>query len=527
MPRVTIDQHAIDVPAGSTVLQAAAQLGLEIPTLCHLEGYRPSTSCLVCLVKTGGRVLPACGTPVSEGMIVESETEEVHRLRRNALELLLSDHVGDCLAPCHFACPAHMDVPSMLRAIQTKDYRGALMTVKEDIALPAVLGHVCPKPCEKGCRRNAADGPVAVCQLKRMVAEMDLSSGQPYLPAPPPATGKRVAIIGGGPTGLSAAFFLVRHGHACTLFDDQPAPGGRLRHEFTGEQLPAEVLDAEIEALLAVGVELQRGARIAEAAAFDQLRQQYDAVLIAAGSGAKDQNATWRVEAGPKGLVVDRETFATNLPGVFAAGNAIRAKGLVVRSAADGKEAAVAIDQFLGNRPLHGVVRPYSVKMGRLESPEMDEFLAQSGTAPRREPGAGIDGEFSEDDACQQAGRCLHCDCRALDSCRLRRYAEQYGADPNRYPSPRRKFQQIAQPSGVVYEPAKCIDCGLCVQIAELAGEPLGLAFVGRGFDVRIGVPFDRTLDEALTKVAKQVVEACPTAALAFASAKQLRVLGQ
>lgn len=527
MPRLIIDQHPIEVPPGSSVLDAAALLGVEIPTLCHLAGYRPSTSCLVCLVKTGGRFLPACGTPVHDGMVVESETEEVHRLRRNALELLLSDHVGDCLAPCHFACPAHMDVPTMLRAIRQRDYRGALETVKEDIALPAVLGHVCPKPCEKGCRRSAADGPVAVCQLKRLVAEMDLASGQPYRPPLPAGSGKRVAIVGAGPTGLSAAFFLARRGHACTVLDDQPAPGGRLRHEFTAEQLPAEVLDAELDAVLAVGVEMRRGQRVADAAAFDRLRHDYDAVLIAAGGGAKDQNATWRVEAGPKGLVVDRETFATNLPGVFAAGNAIRGKALVVRSAADGKEAAVAIDQFLSNQPLHGVIRPFSVKMGRLEAGEVEQFLASAGTAPRREPGAGIEGEFTEDDACQQAGRCLHCDCRAVDSCRLRRYAEQYGADPNRYPSHRRRFEQVSQPSGVVYEPAKCIDCGLCVQIAELAGEPLGLAFVGRGFDVRIGVPFDRSLDEALTKVARQVVEACPTAALAFADKRRLPILGQ
>ena len=209
MTKLTIDQREVEVPPGATVLDAARQLGIDIPTLCYLEGYRPSTSCLVCMVKirTGdrGRLAPSCGTPAVGGMVVESETEELFQIRRTALELLLSDHVGDCLAPCHFACPAHMDVPNMLRQITTEDLAAAIVTIKRDIALPAVLGRICPKPCEKGCRRSGADGPVAVCQLKRFAADADLASPQPYQPPYAPPTGIRVAIVGAGPTGLSAA----------------------------------------------------------------------------------------------------------------------------------------------------------------------------------------------------------------------------------------------------------------------------------------------------------------------------------
>jgi NADH dehydrogenase/NADH:ubiquinone oxidoreductase subunit G len=102
-----------------------------------------------------------------------------------------------------------------------------------------------------------------------------------------------------------------------------------------------------------------------------------------------------------------------------------------------------------------------------------------------------------------------------------------YGADPGRFSGTRRRLEQYVQPSGVIYEPGKCIDCGLCIQIARRAGEPLGLTFVGRGFDVRIGVPFDRTLDEAMSKVAAQCVEACPTAALSFREKGVLPILGQ
>jgi NADH dehydrogenase/NADH:ubiquinone oxidoreductase subunit G len=152
--------------------------------------------------------------------------------------------------------------------------------------------------------------------------------------------------------------------------------------------------------------------------------------------------------------------------------------------------------------------------------------VAAAGSAPRRESA----GDFLPDEAVEQAARCLHCDCRGLSACKLRRYAAQYGADPHRYHGPRRLFRQIAQQSAVIYEPGKCIDCGLCIQIAQRAGEPLGLSFVGRGFDVRVGVPFNRSLEEALGKVAAQCVAACPTAALAFKAdqaASELPILGQ
>ncbi len=165
------------------------------------------------------RLVPACATVAVEGMEIESESDEIRQVRRTALELLLSDHVGDCLAPCHFTCPTHMDIPLMLRQIAAENLRDAIVTVKEAIPLPAILGRICPKPCEKGCRRAAADGAVAVCQLKRFAADEDLASAAPYVPPCQPATGQKVAVVGAGPTGLSAAYFLApgprRHALRC------------------------------------------------------------------------------------------------------------------------------------------------------------------------------------------------------------------------------------------------------------------------------------------------------------------------
>lgn len=532
MPTLTIDQREVTVPPGATILEAAERLGIEIPTLCFLRGYEPSTSCLVCMVKLRGRngFVPACATRVAEGMEVESETPEVRQVRRTALELLLSDHVGDCLAPCHFACPAHMDIPLMLRQISAENYADAIVTVKRDIALPAVLGRICPKPCEKGCRRSTADGPVAVCQLKRFVADLDMTSERPYLPECRPDSGKRVAIIGAGPTGLSAAYYLRQWGHAVTIFDDKDRPGGRLLAESGEEELPRHVLDSEIALILGLGVELNPGSRVEDQATLEDLRRDFDAVLIACGAVDRSLVESWGLRANARGIEIDKDTYQTSAPGVFAAGNAIRGKGLAVRSVADGKEAAATIDAYLFGRPGAGHEKPFSVRIGRLEKDEVAQYLATAGQSPRREPLGGLAGGFLAAEAVEQASRCLHCDCRALGNCKLRRYGKEYGADPNRYRGQRALVRQYADHPLVVYEPGKCIDCGLCIQIAAKHGEPLGLTFIGRGFDVRIGVPFHRSLEEALSKAAAECVAACPTAALALKQEllrSELPIVGQ
>ncbi len=517
MPRLRIDQREVEVPPGATILQAAQKLGIEVPTLCFLERYRPSTSCLVCMVKVCNpdRLVPSCGTLAVEGMEIESETEEVHQVRRSALELLLSDHLGDCLAPCYFTCPAQMDIPQMLRRIASAELGDAIATVKHDIALPAVLGRICPAPCEKACRRRPADGAVAICRLKRYVADADLAAGEPYLPPCEPATGKRVAIVGAGPTGLSAAYYLLQRGHACTLFDENEKPGGRLHRETTEDELPRDVLDAEIRPIVQLGAELRMSTRLGGEEPLDDLRREFDAVLVACGAASIDRAESWGLQTARRGIRVDKGTYATNLEGVFAAGNAIRTKGLVVRSVADGKKVAVSIDQQLSGRPVTGPRKPFSTRIGPLETDELAQYLVGAANAPRRDPATGAGDGFAPDEAAEQAARCMHCDCRRLQTCQLRTCAERYGANPHRYKAPRRPFRQDRQHAEVIFEPGKCIRCGLCIEIASAAGEPLGLTFVGRGFDVRVDVPLNRSLDEALRRVAAECVDACPTAALA------------
>ncbi|MDT8303241.1 MAG: 2Fe-2S iron-sulfur cluster-binding protein, partial [Sedimentisphaerales bacterium] len=119
MPKLFIDNREVEVNSGATILDAAGKLGIEIPTMCFLKDYKPSTSCMVCVVKIEGlaSLVPACATVAVEGMRVESSSEVVFQARKVALELLLSDHLGDCLGPCQMICPADMDIPLMIRQI--------------------------------------------------------------------------------------------------------------------------------------------------------------------------------------------------------------------------------------------------------------------------------------------------------------------------------------------------------------------------------------------------------------------------
>jgi len=518
MPKLSIDNREIEVPNGATILDAADKLGIHIPTMCFLKGYQPSTSCMVCVVKVEGKavLLPACGTLVEEGMRVESECQQVHEARKTALELLLSDHLGDCLGPCHIICPAQMNIPLMIRQIATGKLREAIKTVKKDIALPAVLGRICPKPCERGCRRAAIDEAVSICLLKRYVADVDLESVKPYSPVCKQTLDKRVAIIGAGPAGLAAAYYLQQAGFACTVFDDHDKPGGMLRYGVPEEELPRDVLNKEIAQIEKLGLTFEGNTRIEDSSSLEKLCKDFDAVFVAFGALNTGQVEAMGLKTSTNGVEIDGKTYQTNLPGVFAGGDAVRKRKLTVRAVADGKEAAESINQYLSGAAVTGPLKPFNTRIGKIQDSEKERFAACASDAPRVTVSKKGEG-FTDEQARQEAERCLHCDCRKADNCKLRQYSQDYNARPTRYKGERRLFVQQAQHEKIIYESGKCIDCGLCVQIAREAGEELGLTFIGRGFDVRVAVPFESSIAHGLKQSADKCVAACPTGALAFA----------
>jgi ferredoxin len=517
--QLRIDGHDVEVDRGQSVLDAARQLGLEIPTLCHLDRCGPMTSCLVCVVKVTAagrsRIVPSCGTRAEPGMVVESETTEVHELRRGALELLFSDHVGDCLSPCQRICPLDLNIPCMLRQIQAGQSDAAFRTVRQSLALPGVLGRLCHAPCQNGCRRATAGGSAAIRDLERFAADHDLEQTTRHLPARKPRSGKTVAIVGAGPTGLAAAYQLLLEGHDCTVFDRREQPGGTLR-TVDDATLPAAILSAEIHAFELLGARFQCGTEVGHAPSIDELSRQYHAVLIATGEFSKDETDRLAVARTPTGIKIDPVTHLTDRANVFAAGSAVKPVKQLVRAMGEGRDVAGGMNQFLRGQPVRLPAKPVSSVMGRLGDLELATFLKSANPAPRMVPRGGPAGWFTPTEAQSEAARCLHCDCRAAGNCRLQEYAQIYGANPNRFARERRAFEQQLQPGGVIFEPGKCILCGICIHIARQAAEPLGLTFVGRGFDVQVAAPFDRPFADGLQKVAAACVQHCPTGAIVF-----------
>ena len=243
--------------AGQTILELAEANGIKMPTLCHDARIEPYGACglCVCDVKMGAapaRLMRACATKLADGMVIETQSERVTRSRRFVLDMLLSDHTGDCIAPCSLACPGGTDCQKYAALIARGEYHKAAETMKDVIPIPASIGRICPHPCEKKCRRALVEAPVSLAALKAFGADMDLKENT-FVPDCLPDTGKRVAVIGGGPAGLTAAYHLRRMGHEAHIFDKMPKLGGMLRYGIPEYRLPKAVLDKEISLIEQIG----------------------------------------------------------------------------------------------------------------------------------------------------------------------------------------------------------------------------------------------------------------------------------
>ncbi len=511
MIRIKINKTEIEVEEGTSVMKAAQRMGIEVPNLCWYDELEHFTSCMLCLVKdeSNGRLLPSCSVKAAEGQSFITDDDEIKEARQTALELLLSEHVGDCEAPCQLGCPAHMNIPLMNRLIAAGKFDESLEVVKRDIALPAVLGRICPAPCEGACHRKTLDEAVSICLLKRFVGD----EGEMPKIKPAENTGKKVAVVGAGPAGLAAAYYLQIRGVQVTLFDKAEKAGGQLRTAISEEKLPREALDKEIEAILKTGVDFQDGKTI-DNDSFKSMKDDFDAWIIATGA-VSDESDKFGLKATPKGITADRKTYQTSEKNVFAIGNVLRSSKLAVRSVGQGKEVAFSVMQYFNNQELKGEPRMFNSRFGKLVNEEFSEYLKESTDTKRIFPEDPEWGGFSAEEAIEEAKRCLHCDCRAIDDCKLRIYSDDYQANQRRFKtSERRKITKLSTHSKLIYEPQKCIKCGICVRLTEKYREKFGFTYIGRGFDAEIGVPFNKELEEALTDTALKVAEACPTGAI-------------
>lgn len=284
--RLNINGKEVTGVPGQTILEVARENDIFIPTLCYDERTKIYGSCGICMCEVEGnpKLCKACATEIAPGMVIRTNTERVIESRKTNLELLLSNHVGDCRPPCVLACPAQTDCQGYVGLIANGEYEAALELVKDKIPLPASLGRVCPHPCEDECRRGLIDEPISIQWLKRFAADQDLMSEDAFIPECEPDTGKSVAIIGGGPLGLSAAYFLRQKGHAVTIFEAMPKAGGMLRYGIPEYRLPKEVLDDEILTIQKMGAEIITDTKIGKDIPFETIREDFDAVLIGIGA---------------------------------------------------------------------------------------------------------------------------------------------------------------------------------------------------------------------------------------------------
>lgn len=283
---LTLNGKSVPAKAGDTILDVAKAQGHFIPTFCHSDELKPFASCFVCAVEVEGRrtLVPSCSTEVTNGMVVNTENERVKNARKTCLDLLLSDHVGDCLGPCMTSCPAGIDIPGFVNHIAEGRDREALELIVNNMPLAGSLGRVCTRPCEEGCRRQLVEEPVAICQLKRFPADQAASNGWDMMPNKLPRLGKKVAIVGAGPAGLSAAYYLQMFGVDCTVFDAHEAPGGMIRYGIPSYRLPRNVIDREVEVIKALGAEFHYNTKVGTDILLEELKEQFDAVFLGLGA---------------------------------------------------------------------------------------------------------------------------------------------------------------------------------------------------------------------------------------------------
>lgn len=183
--------------------------------------------------------------------------------------------------PCVSLCPADVDIPGYIALVGEGRYADAVRLIRKDNPFPTTCGFICEKPCEARCRRNIVDDKINIRGLKRFAADY---SGKVPPPECAPSTGKHVAVVGGGPSGLSSAYYLQLMGHQVTVYEMLPQLGGMLRYGIPNYRLPKDRLDEDIQAILETGVEVKYGLQVGTDITLQQLRAEYDAVLVSIGA---------------------------------------------------------------------------------------------------------------------------------------------------------------------------------------------------------------------------------------------------
>ncbi|MBU2522488.1 MAG: FAD-dependent oxidoreductase [Proteobacteria bacterium] len=311
--QITINGKVTAVKPDTSILQAAEESGIKIPTLCYQEHLKPLGRCRLCVVEIEGkdRLVTSCIAKVKEGMVVDTDSERVRQARQNKIELILTNHYGDCVAPCHLACPANVDIQGYLALLANGQYLEALKLVKERCPMPLVIGRICPHPCETECRRQRVDEPVCINFAKRFLGDYERTNYKKLIVCLPEPSGYRVAVVGGGPAGLSTAFYLRQMGHEVTIFEAMPELGGQLKYGIPSYRLPRHILELEIESILQLGIDAKTNTSLGkDFTCASLLSDGYSAVFLGLGCwGARNL----RIPGEELSDVIEGTTFLTDV----------------------------------------------------------------------------------------------------------------------------------------------------------------------------------------------------------------------
>lgn len=510
MTELKINNKTYTAKPNETILSVAQREGIHIPTMCWVKQFSPSTSCMVCMVQDmrNGKMLTSCSAKAEQGMEIETDNAEVIDMRKSALELLLSEHQGDCEAPCQRVCPAEMNIPLMNRLIAAGKMEEALKNITETIALPSILGYICPAPCEKACRRKDIDEPVSICLLKRFVGEN--ASNKPTLK---PKNSQKMAIIGAGPAGLAAAYYLVLNGFECDVYDENELPGGKMRTDIPADKLPRKVLENDIERIKSVGVVFHQNQHVDAEKIETELAKKYTYILLTVGAESTISSATFTKTNASTNK--ELEIFALQDCRIFVPKQIPTKSKMAVRAAALGRKLAEWTMEFNEKLTVSAPERSFNSVYKRIAEVEREEFLKEADNHSGQQRTDRFLTGFSTEQAMKEAQRCLHCDCREKDNCSLRSLSTEYKASQRVYTLEKNQnTKKNVDHQLIIFEKLKCIKCGICIQTAQLEGDETGFAFHGRGFDVEIAIPIEKNIHTLSDKAAISCAKNCPTGAI-------------